>query len=87
MEAHLIRDDCLTIRSEHSELVDKSKLIYMDPPYGPKAEDIYYGVGDSLEEYLDWLMERIRIIKNINNNFNLDILEDKFGYVDNFGEK
>lgn len=38
-------------------------LVYMDPPYGSKAEDRYYGVGETFKEYLEYIEERLFAIK------------------------
>ncbi len=35
-------------------------LIYMDSPYSCKKEDSYYGVGDTFEEYLEFMEDRLR---------------------------
>lgn len=50
-----IKDDCINLK-----VPPNVQLIYIDPPYGPKKEDKYYGVGEDLFEYLEWLMKRIR---------------------------
>ena len=64
--------DCLNVLSipEHFD------LLYLDPPFGPVGEDIYYGVGDSLEEYVDYVYERIIRICSKAKNYNVVVQLD-----------
>lgn len=48
--------DCL----ELPRLDPAPTLIYMDPPYGPRGEDKYFGVGNDRQEYISYLDARIR---------------------------
>jgi DNA modification methylase len=51
----IFETDCLNV-----ELGQPADLIYLDPPYGPKGQDDYYGVGSSREEYLSWMGPRLK---------------------------
>jgi len=57
--------------------MDKPGLIYMDPPYSCKSEDPYYGVGDTHEEYLSYIGERVEHLTRGLGDFNL-ILQVNF---------
>jgi DNA modification methylase len=56
----LINRDCLDMTN-----IENVSLVYMDPPYSDKTEDKYYGVGDTFEEYLDYMKARLVSIKNV----------------------
>ena len=56
--------DCLEMK------VLPSDLIYMDPPFGPVGEDTYYGVGKDLDEYLDYMAQRIQHVCAGQKDFN-----------------
>jgi len=45
-------------------------LIYMDPPFGPVGEDVYYGVGKDLDEYLEYMLQRIQHVCTGQRDFN-----------------
>lgn len=51
--------------SKDLTLTDPVKLIYLDPPYGSKQEDEYYGIGQTLEDYLDYMKERLQKLKTL----------------------
>lgn len=51
--------DCIKVVN-----VKSISLLYMEPPHGPKNEDKYHGVGDSLHEYLTYMYDRITHVKN-----------------------
>jgi site-specific DNA-methyltransferase (adenine-specific) len=57
MTIQLLNEDCVNVK-----LADIS-CIYLDPPYSSKAEDQYYGVGDTFEEYLGFMKERLKVLK------------------------
>ena len=70
--------DCLELNAEG---LKDCQLIYLDPPYGPKKEDTYYGVGDTLEDYVEWLTERIDHLTSQMTNYNLVVhVDDKCGH-------
>lgn len=46
--------DCLDLQSKDVDLV------YLDPPYGSKQEDTYYGVGETFDEYLQYMKTRLQ---------------------------
>lgn len=46
MTYEIFSGDCLGLRCPPCD------LIYMDPPFGPVGEDVYYGVGKDFDEYL-----------------------------------
>mgnify|MGYP001372106973 CR=1 FL=1 len=52
--------DCLELRDSEG-----FSLIYMDPPYSYKGEDTYYGVGDNLHDYLDFMSDRLRVMQEL----------------------
>ncbi len=58
--------DCLEALKD----IPPCDLIYMDPPFGPVGEDVYYGVGDTFEEYLDYRLERIKHVCSGQKDFN-----------------
>lgn len=61
MTVQLFEQDCINIPKE----VDNIQLVYLDPPYSCKSEDQYYGVGDSFEEYLLFIKDRLASIKKV----------------------
>jgi len=46
-------------------VTDPVSLVYMDPPYSCLSEDIYYGVGDTLDEFVEYMKVRLTNIKSI----------------------
>ena len=48
----------------------------MDPPFGPKNEDTYYGVGDNLEEFLAYIKERVLHLTKGRRDFNFVLQVD-----------
>lgn len=42
----------------------------MDPPFGPVNEDVYFGVGEDLPEYLAYMKERVEHLTRGLTNFN-----------------
>jgi DNA modification methylase len=53
----------------HSDIIDTDaplssvKLVYLDPPYGPESMDTYYGVGRNIDEFIDYLKQRLLRVK------------------------
>jgi DNA modification methylase len=43
--------------------VTNIRLVYLDPPYGSKQEDTYYGIGETFDEYLEYMRLRLNSIK------------------------
>ena len=58
MTIELFERDCLDMTG-----IENVQLVYLDPPYSCKSEDQYYGVGDSFEDYLTFIKERLTSIK------------------------
>lgn len=50
--------DCLDV------FIKPVSLIYLDPPYGHRKIDEYYGVGDTFEEYLHFMYVRLTHLKS-----------------------
>lgn len=46
-------------------VIDPVSLVYMDPPYSSETEDIYYGVGATFQDFLDYMKERLVNVKSI----------------------
>lgn len=67
MKHEIFLGDCLTSLSQ----IPPCDLIYLDPPFGPVGEDVYYGVGETFEEYLTYIVERVRHITQGQKDFNL----------------
>jgi DNA modification methylase len=62
MSYSLYHQDCLEMTG-----ITNVRLVYLDPPYSCRgtSEDIYYGVGETFEEYLDYMTARLRSIKTV----------------------
>lgn len=58
-DTELHEGDCLGVT------IDPVSLIYLDPPYGHRTIDEYYGVGDTLEEYLDFMRLRLEHFRGL----------------------
>lgn len=58
--ARLLLGDCAAVH-----IPEKPTLCYADPPYGSKSEDIWYGVGATRKEYLEFMAVRIRRFQEI----------------------
>jgi len=58
----IFNQDCIDL-----ELPDNQELslVYLDPPYGPKEDDAYYGVGDNAHEYLSFMHDRLIHLSDI----------------------
>lgn len=54
MAITIYNQDCIDLEFEN-----KVDLVYMDPPYSSKIEDVYYGVGDNFEEFLQYMKYRL----------------------------
>ena len=65
--------DCLDL---DPAIVDKCKLLYIDPPYGPKTMDSYFGIGKTIDEYIEWLDKRLRHITSNMSNYNVVVHVD-----------
>lgn len=65
----LIRRDCIDMSD-----ISNVRLVYMDPPYSCRAEDKYYGVGDTFEEYLNYIKVRLESINKILCPFGANVL-------------
>lgn len=66
MSYQLFLGDCL----ESLKDIPPCDLIYMDPPFGPVGEDVYYGVGDTFEDYIEYMLERIKHVCFGQKDFN-----------------
>lgn len=66
-EFKILHNDCLDLPSE---TFAGANLVYMDPPYGPVSEDKYYGVGETLDEYLEYLFTRVSHVTKDLKDFN-----------------
>jgi len=53
----LYNNDCANMQLENI------KLIYLDPPFGSKREDKFYGATENFEEYLDYMRVRLEKLK------------------------
>ena len=73
MSYTLLTQDCLTLDTKS---VSGAKLVYVDPPFGPKGEDKYFGVGDSENEYLDYVLSRVSHVVEGLSNYNLVVHVD-----------
>jgi len=52
--------------------IEKSfDLLYFDPPYGPKPLDIYFGIGNTIREYITWLRGVVEHLTLGHSDFNL----------------
>lgn len=49
-------------------------LIYLDPPYADKKTDIYFGVGDTFEEYLNFIKLRLEKLSSFMKNDGSNII-------------
>lgn len=65
--------DCLDLRSD---TFFGARLVYIDPPYGPISEDKYYGVGNNIDEYLDYVLTRVSHVTEKLKDFNFVIHVD-----------
>ena len=63
----LLVQDCIDLQPE---LFVGAKLVYLDPPYGPEGEDTYFGVGKTPEEYLTYVLDRVKVFKGL-TDYNL----------------
>jgi len=77
-KCRLILGDCITVGSQLSE---KARLVYVDPPYGPEGEDSYYGVGKNSKEYLLFMEQRIVALSNILHDNGSFVLHVDYKYV------
>lgn len=57
--------DCLLL-----EVPTDTRLIYMDPPFGPVGEDTYFGVGENFHAYLSYMHARITHLTRGLKNYN-----------------
>ena len=55
---------------------DHIELIYMDPPYGPVGEDVYFGQGEDAAAYLFWIEQQIRAITLGIDDYNIIVHVD-----------
>jgi DNA modification methylase len=46
-------------------VIDPVDLIYLDPPYSSKKEDEYYGEGETLDEFLAYMKERLENLQKL----------------------
>lgn len=60
MSYTLYHRDCLDMTS-----VANVRLVYLDPPYSCEGEDQFYPVGETFEEYLDYMEARLKSIKTV----------------------
>lgn len=60
--------DCLTLEAD---LLSQSRLIYLDPPYGPRGEDTYFGVGETPEEYVAYVVARVAALVRPTSDVNV----------------
>lgn len=65
--------DCLIL---NPLLLKDCRLLYIDPPYGPKGEDKFYGMGDNLEEYIELLVSRLKHLTSYMVDFNIVVHVD-----------
>lgn len=66
MRYQIFLGDCLESLKE----IPPCDLIYMDPPFGPVGEDVYYGVGETFEDYLEYMLDRIKHVCSGQKDFN-----------------
>ena len=59
MSYELIHGDVIETKLPASSV----KLAYIDPPYGPVSMDTYYGVGRDVDEFIEYLKQRLVSIK------------------------
>lgn len=57
--------DCLLL-----DVPRDTKLVYMDPPFGPVGEDPYFGVGGNRQDYFLYMHARIKHLTKGLENFN-----------------
>jgi adenine specific DNA methylase Mod len=50
----LYNNDCINLQLKNI------KLIYLDPPFGSKKEDKFYGITETFEEYLSYMEARLQ---------------------------
>src|SRR5271170_5061743 len=74
MQYKLYQRDCIDLKNIPELLSGKIRLAYMDPPYSCKAEDKYYGVGTTFEEYLDYMKARLISINKVIDPFGSNVL-------------
>tara|TARA_B100000614_G_scaffold262895_1_gene299697 strand:+ start:51080 stop:51865 length:786 start_codon:yes stop_codon:yes gene_type:complete len=72
-------DDCIGLELDGEE----PSLIYMDPPYGPKSEDTYYGVGDNSHDYLSYMHDRLAHMRDISGDSYNIVVHVDWKYVHN----
>jgi len=81
MSNHIIHHkDCIDLDIEKDHNVS---LIYLDPPYGPKDEDTYYGVGDNAHEYLLYMQERLSHMNSLMTDNSNIVVHVDHKYVHN----
>jgi len=73
MSCDIYNIDCLEI---DPKVIKDCKLLYIDPPYGPKNIDSYFGVGETIDEYISWLGERLRHLTKEMTDFNVVVHVD-----------
>lgn len=59
MKYELFNTDCINLTTD---LVD---LVYLDPPYSSVSEDSYYGVGDTFEDFIKYINDRLEVINKL----------------------
>jgi DNA modification methylase len=87
----LFNRDCIDLTD-----IQNVTLIYMDPPYSSRKdkdggmEDVWYGIGDTFEEYLDFIKQRLIKVKScLNKDANVIVHVDwkAAGYIRVIGDQ